>query len=78
MNFNEIKLQNVIFSYTKGSTKIKIPEFILKKGEKISIMGESGQGKTTIMNILAGLYPLENGNLSINNKEINIIKFSII
>lgn len=35
-------------------------------------MGESGQGKSTIMNILAGLYPLKNGSLTINGKnEIN-------
>ena len=33
-------------------------------------MGESGQGKTTILNILAGLYPLANGKLTINNKEM--------
>lgn len=32
-------------------------------------MGESGQGKTTVMNILAGLYPLEKGELLINNKK---------
>lgn len=67
-NFNEVKLANVIFSYTKNSTKIKIPEFVLNRGDKISIMGESGQGKTTVMNILAGLFPLINGDLLINEK----------
>ena len=61
--YNNVKLTNVIFSYTKDSTKIKIPEFILNKGDKISIMGESGQGKTTTMNILAGLFPLSKGEL---------------
>ena len=77
-DFKEIKLQNVIFSYTKDSTKIKIPEFILKKGEKISIMGESGQGKTTAINILAGLYPLENGILSINNNEMKDTRLDLV
>ena len=77
-DFKEIKLQNVIFSYTNDSAKIKIPEFILKKGEKISIMGESGQGKTTILNILAGLYPLANGKLTINNKEMKDTRLDLV
>ena len=67
-DFNNIKLKNVIFSYTKDSAKIKIPEFILNKGDKISIVGESGQGKTTAMNILAGLYPLEKGKMLVDNQ----------
>ncbi len=66
--FESIKLRNVIFSYTKDSTKIRIPEFTLNKGDKISIEGESGQGKTTTMNILAGLYPLEKGELLVDNQ----------
>ena len=68
-NFKEIKLKNILFSYTKDSVKIKIPEFVLNKGDKISIVGESGQGKTTVINILAGLYPIGNGELLINNKK---------
>lgn len=77
-DFKEIKLQNAVFSYTKDSTKIKIPEFVLKKGDKISIMGESGQGKTTIMNILAGLYPLQDGKLSIDNNEIKDTRIGLV
>ena len=67
--FEEVKLTNILFSYTKDSVKIKIPEFILNKGDKISIVGESGQGKTTAINILAGLYPLESGELLIDKKK---------
>ena len=67
-DFKSVKLVDTVFSYTKESTKIKIPEFVLRKGDKISIMGESGQGKTTVMNILAGLYPLEKGKLLVNSK----------
>lgn len=76
--FKSAKLKNVVFSYTKDSTKIKIPEFILQKGDKISIMGESGQGKTTAMNILAGLYPLEKGKLLINNKEVKDSRLDLV
>lgn len=66
--FKNVKLKNVVFSYTEESNKIKIPEFELCKGDKISIMGESGQGKTTAMNILAGLYPLKKGELVVDGK----------
>ncbi len=66
--WNKILLRNVVFSYGENTQKIYIPEFILNKGDKISIVGESGQGKTTTMNILAGLYPLENGELLVDNK----------
>lgn len=70
--FENLSAKEILFSYNEKSTKIVIPEFILNKGDKISIMGESGQGKSTIMNILAGLYPLKNGSLTINGKnEIN-------
>lgn len=77
-DFTSVKLKEVVFSYTKDSTKIKIPEFILKKGDKISIMGESGQGKTTVMNILAGLYSLENGKLLVNNKEVKDSRLDLV
>ena len=77
-DFEQIKLQDVLFSYTTDSVKIKIPEFTLKKGDKISIMGESGQGKTTVMNILAGLYPLKDGELLVNNKNIDNSRLDLV
>ena len=77
-DFKNIKLRDVIFSYTKESTKIKIPEFILNKGDKVSIVGESGQGKTTTMNILSGLYPLENGELLVDNQLKNDCRMDLV
>ncbi|CCY72093.1 aBC transporter related protein [Clostridium sp. CAG:921] len=77
-DFDYIKLSNVIFSYTKNSGKIKIPEFRIKKGDKISIVGESGQGKTTVMNILAGLYKLENGELIIDGSNSNKSRLDLV
>jgi len=77
-HFETVKMKNVLFSYTKYSANIKIPEFVLHKGDKISITGESGQGKTTVMNILAGLYSLKNGELLIDNKEIKNERLDLV
>lgn len=76
--FNNVRLENAIFSYTKDGAKIKIPEFTLNKGDRISIIGESGQGKTTTMNILAGLYQIENGNLLVDNKICNNCRLDVV
>jgi len=76
--FDRVKLSNVIFSYSSDSVSIKIPEFILKKGDKISIVGESGQGKTTTMNILSGLYPLKKGDLLIDNKKQRNVRLDLV
>ena len=76
--WNKIWLRNVIFSYGENTQKIYIPEFVLNRNDKISIMGESGQGKTTVMNILAGLYQLENGDLLIDNRKIKNTKLDLV
>lgn len=77
-DWNKVELKDTIFQYGKETAKIKIPYFCLKRGDKISIMGESGQGKSTTMNILAGIYPLEAGNLLIDEKEVKNQKLDLV
>jgi ABC-type multidrug transport system fused ATPase/permease subunit len=57
LNLNDsIKIQNVSFSYPDSQNLIldKV-SFVIKKGEKIGIMGETGSGKSTLVNIIIGL-----------------------
>ena len=42
----------------------------MKFGDKVSVMGESGQGKTTILNILSGTYSLDEGSIIVDDKNI--------
>jgi len=51
---------------------------IINKGEKIAFTGESGKGKTTFLNILAGFIPDYNGNISIFGQELNAENISEI
>ena len=54
--------------------KLKIPSISFKKGDRIRISGESGSGKTTFIDLLAGLYPFftSNTNTNLTKKTIKI------
>jgi ABC-type transport system involved in cytochrome bd biosynthesis fused ATPase/permease subunit len=71
--FRTAQIMNVEYEYEdKGrqiTTTVKIPLFNLQKGDKVCIYGESGQGKTTLLNILSG--ELESEGVIINGKETN-------
>ncbi|WP_347562683.1 ABC transporter ATP-binding protein [Clostridium sp. HBUAS56010] len=44
----------------------------VKKGEILSILGENGSGKTTLMNMISGIYFPDEGQISVNGKEVSI------
>lgn len=71
--FNNAQILNVTYNYTDKekeiSTTVKIPFFQLNKGDKICVYGESGQGKTTLLNILSG--EIETNGVLINGREEN-------
>ena len=73
--FQEISLKNVNYHYTfdKNASNIIIDDFYMKKGECICIMGESGQGKTTLLKLLSGMIETD-GKLLVDGKktELNI------
>lgn len=65
-----IEFKNVTFSYDKQTTLDNI-SFTVKKGEILGIIGGTGSGKTTIINLLLRLYEPTSGEIFINNKPIN-------
>ncbi|MDU2545185.1 MAG: ATP-binding cassette domain-containing protein, partial [Finegoldia magna] len=72
-NHIEIIAENL--SYRVNDKNILNPvNFIIKKGDKVKISGENGTGKTTLIKILSNIYTDYNGNISINNTELNNAK----
>ena len=73
IKFNkEIELKNINFSYAKTTKKILNNFSInIKKGDKIGIIGESGKGKTTLLNIILGLIQPINGVFLVDNKKVD-------
>lgn len=64
-----IKFKNVKFAYNKESQVLKEIDLKVEKNEKIAIIGKTGSGKTTLVNLLCRFYPLTEGKILINEKD---------
>ncbi|MFD2166846.1 ABC transporter ATP-binding protein [Thalassotalea euphylliae] len=63
---------DMVFPTPKGDfTALKNVDLQIKKGEFISLIGHSGCGKSTVLNVVAGLYQATSGGVLLNNKEVN-------
>ena len=66
----DITFQNVNFSYNGNGPSLKNLNLNIKQGETIALVGPTGSGKTTLVNLLLRFYNLNDGNIFINNKDI--------
>lgn len=67
-NWNNITLKNIEFDYTsKNNNTITIPIFSLNKKDKVSIVGESGQGKSTFLSLFCRFYTIDDKKYLIDN-----------
>ena len=66
-----IKFNNITFSYSDGVDVLKDISFNVNKGEKIAIVGATGSGKTTIINLLTRFYQTTKGSIEIDDIDIN-------
>jgi nitrate/nitrite transport system ATP-binding protein len=69
LNISQIDM--VFPTDTGGFTALKDVDLQIDKGEFISLIGHSGCGKSTVLNIVAGLYQATTGGILLNNKEVN-------
>ena len=80
--FGNIKFNNITFSYNEGANVLKDISFNVNKGEKIAIVGATGSGKTTIINLLTRFYQTTQGSIeiddiNINNMDLNSLRSNI-
>lgn len=71
-----ILFDHVSFSYHAGRSTVKDISFALKKGETLGIIGATGCGKTTLLNLLLRLYDPDSGIIRINGDDIRSIPFA--
>lgn len=73
-NVTSINFKNVSFRYNNQMTlAIDNISLHIHKGEKISVVGVNGAGKSTFIKLLMGLYSPETGNIEINGADINTV-----
>lgn len=70
--FETLETKGVKVKFDTGH-EISIPDFSIKKGEKIVLCGESGVGKSTIFSCIIGLNPNYTGDIYINGVNLNLI-----
>ncbi len=70
----DISFDHVNFSYEKGKPIIKDFNIIVPSGKKAAIVGPTGCGKTTLINLIMRFYDVESGHIRLDGTDINDVK----
>lgn len=70
----EVELNHVRFGYNPAKTVIHDLSFHVKPGKMIAIVGPTGAGKTTLINLLMRFYDVDGGFIAVDGEEIRMIK----
>lgn len=68
---SKLELYNIYAGYEESKPVLKDISFFVEKGEFIVLLGTSGCGKTTILNLIAGMIPISAGELYIDGVKSN-------
>jgi len=69
----EVEFKNVTFSYTPGTPVLKNVSLHAKPGQTIALIGPTGAGKTTIINLLTRFYEIDSGQITIDGRDITTL-----
>ena len=73
-----IDLENISFAYGNGPDVLKGIELSIAAGEKVAVVGASGGGKSTLVQVLLGLYPPKAGDIKYDGISVSQIGFNCV
>lgn len=65
-----VAFDNVTFSYKEGDPVLKGISFEARRGETVALVGHTGSGKSSIMNLLLGFYEADKGRITIDGRDV--------
>lgn len=71
-----VRFENVNFSYVENEPVLVDFNLAIKKGEKIAIVGSTGSGKTTIINLVSRMYEIDSGHIYFDKNDIKDYQLS--
>jgi ATP-binding cassette subfamily B multidrug efflux pump len=74
----EIEFQNVWFAYNDENYVLRDVSFKVKPGENVAIVGQTGAGKTSIINLLCRFYEVNSGHILIDGVDIRELKLEAL
>jgi len=74
-NAPHIEFRNVSFSYTGGENNLENISFRLEHGQTLGILGATGSGKSTVLNLLLRLYDVSQGSVLIDGQDVRTIPY---
>ena len=69
----QVEMKEVSFGYVKGKTILKKLSFEARKGSMIAIVGPTGAGKTTLINLLMRFYDIDSGRMTVDGRNVDDI-----
>lgn len=68
-----VEFRDVVFSYDAGETILDNVSFVVKPGESIALVGPTGAGKTTVVNLISRFYDIDSGEVLIDGREVKSV-----
>jgi ABC-type thiamine transport system ATPase subunit len=66
-----ISIQSLRFSYPHSDFRLEVGELVIDRGEAVAVIGPSGTGKTTLLNLISGVMLPDDGVVVTNEVEIS-------